>query len=211
MDRLADSDEGGDQVKTCGIKKISQESARYDTEQIPDLVPSDASSASLPPTLQDCNMYREYSSISRGSELECESKSHSQKICLHPIFPSMIIPKVQKRVSFGSVKIHYHNIILGDNPNCSEGPPIQIGWKAFATKSVCVDHFEKWREGHRRCGQEQLALNAFQRQLLLRKTCGYESREIYNRIVEMERIKKERRQSNSGHKWKMRFLNIVGW
>jgi len=196
----------------CEIEKASlEESARYGAEeQIPDLVPSDASSASLPPTLQDCNIYSAYSSISGGSHLE--SASHSQEICSPPRFPSLV-PKdePQKRVSFGFVKIHYHSIILGDNPACSEGPPIQIGWKAFATKNVCVDHFEKWREGHRRCGQEQLALNAVQRRLLLRKTGVYESREIFNRIDEMQRIKKERRKSNSGRKWKMRFLNIVGW
>jgi hypothetical protein len=50
-------------------------------------------------------------------------------------------------VSFGSVLIHYHPIVLSNNPAAREGPPIELAWKALYSESFRVDEltFEKKR------------------------------------------------------------------
>lgn len=119
-------------------------------------------------------------------------------------------PKDMKRVSFDTVEIHYHEIELGDNPNCL-GPPLQIGWEPFAIKQVHVENFEKWRSGRRRHGEEELALSPMQRHLLISKTGEYKSKEIYDRMDEMEKVRKQRQNSVVGYKWRKRLTNLVSW
>ena len=115
--------------------------------------------------------------------------------------------KTSKHVSFFMVEISYHNIILGDHPDCSPGgPPIQIDWKACAKQIVQLDHFEKWREGHRRHG-EQLAIGPLHRHVLVKKTGMYKNEDIYDRMEEMEKISRQRERSVAGYKWRKRLLS----
>ena len=113
-----------------------------------------------------------------------------------------------KHVSFSTVEIRYHNIILGDNPGCSPGgPPIQIDWKPCAKKSVQLDHFENWREGTRRHGEQQLVIGAFHRHELIKKTGLYKSEDIFDRMDEMEKISRQRKRSVTVYKWRKRLLS----
>jgi hypothetical protein len=116
----------------------------------------------------------------------------------------------KKTVSFDTVEIHYHEIELGDNPHCL-GPPLQIGWEPFAIKRVHVDNFERWRGGRRRHGEEELSLSPMQRHILITKTGDYKSKEIYDRMDEMEKVRKQRRNSVMGYKWRKRITNLVSW
>lgn len=208
--------------------------------EIPDLVPSSddaiiSSSHQHPPmmiqevTIQqseqpgregDCTSYNQCTSSSRAA-----SKSgptiHSCNSIIRPMTILLSLPPLvpkenanKKKVSFDTVEVHYHDVILGDNPGCTEGPPIQIGWKPFATNKFQIDQFEQWRENHRRrYGKSRLPLSSIQRYLLLKKTdsCNYNSQEIYDRVDEMEAIKKQRKRSTSGYILRMRLSNIVSW
>lgn len=42
-------------------------------------------------------------------------------------------------VSFGSVLVHFHPIVLSDNPAVREGPPIELAWTASYSKLFHVD------------------------------------------------------------------------
>ena len=119
--------------------------------------------------------------------------------------------KEKRKVSFSTVEIRYHEVMLGDNPQCHCGPPIQVRWQHFASKTVNLDNFEKWRRDHRRHGQRQLFISPTQRHLLLIKNGTYKSKEINDAIEEIEKIKKQRKKSITSLKWKRRLLNIAGW
>mmetsp|Transcript_11157 Transcript_11157/g.24879 ORF Transcript_11157/g.24879 Transcript_11157/m.24879 type:complete len:344 (-) Transcript_11157:179-1210(-) len=51
---------------------------------------------------------------------------------------------VHKQVRFGTVTQHLHDLILGEHPSVSCGPPIALGWQRLATEEfVNVDAFEQ--------------------------------------------------------------------
>ena len=113
----------------------------------------------------------------------------------------------RKTVSFDKVEIHFHELILGDHPDCVDGPPIGIG-NAFGEKQVSVDHFEHTRRGKRRKGEKNLFISSLQRLKLLKGTGKYKASEIYDRMDEMESIRKERLNSCRGLVWKTRMRNL---
>ena len=47
----------------------------------------------------------------------------------------------ERRVSFDQVSVREYNIELGDNPSCSMGPPLTIGWEFDYIGSVNLDEF----------------------------------------------------------------------
>lgn len=113
----------------------------------------------------------------------------------------------RKTVSFDKVEIHFHELILGDHPDCVDGPPIGIG-NAFGEKHVSVDHFEHTRRGKRRKGEKNLFISSLQRLKLLKGTGKYKSSEIYDRMDEVQNIRKERQNSCRGLVWKTRMRNL---
>eukprot|EP00567_Pseudictyota_dubia_P011791 CAMPEP_0197464460 /NCGR_PEP_ID=MMETSP1175-20131217/64034_1 /TAXON_ID=1003142 /ORGANISM="Triceratium dubium, Strain CCMP147" /LENGTH=320 /DNA_ID=CAMNT_0043000441 /DNA_START=287 /DNA_END=1251 /DNA_ORIENTATION=+ len=56
-----------------------------------------------------------------------------------------------KSVRFSSVHIREYAPVVGDNPSCNEGLPVQLGWEHTPTSSFegGIDAYEKSREGSR--------------------------------------------------------------
>ncbi len=54
-------------------------------------------------------------------------------------------------VQFDKVEIREYSITLGDNPACSSGPPISLGW-LYSNEELCLplEHYEQHRDGQRR-------------------------------------------------------------
>lgn len=48
-----------------------------------------------------------------------------------------------KNVRFGVVKLRSHNVILGDNPSVSKGPPVALDWNAVASDHLDLDEYEQ--------------------------------------------------------------------
>lgn len=48
-------------------------------------------------------------------------------------------------VSFADVEIRTHEMILGDNPAVTAGPPLTITWDPISVVSISVDEFEEQR------------------------------------------------------------------
>jgi hypothetical protein len=57
---------------------------------------------------------------------------------------------MKKHVSFSKIDIIVLPMILGDNPSCKNGPPVQPCWNADFRYSVNVDLFEQERSNARR-------------------------------------------------------------
>ncbi len=117
--------------------------------------------------------------------------------------------KETKSVSFSTVDIRFHEMILGDNPDCKEGPPVQIGWEPYATKRFNLDKFEESRRGERRSGQRALQICPLHRHQIVRQ--GVQSEAIWKRMEEMEKIKNQRARSAAGYKWKQKFRLRGNW
>ena len=63
-----------------------------------------------------------------------------------------------KGVSFSSVHIHEHPIVLGDNPSCSSGPPVSLGWEAETSLKCSIDEYEAARRPERRRSIDEMRI-----------------------------------------------------
>jgi hypothetical protein len=67
------------------------------------------------------------------------------------------MPRVS--VAFGSIEIREHVLVLGDHPDCSHGPPVQLGWECQQTTFQHVDDYEFTRMPRRH--KRDLGLNYY--------------------------------------------------
>eukprot|EP00934_Nitzschia_sp_Nitz4_P008909 Nitzschia sp. Nitz4//scaffold66_size103028//90872//91996//NITZ4_004514-RA/size103028-processed-gene-0.16-mRNA-1//1//CDS//3329556398//8899//frame0 len=97
---------------------------------------------------------------------------------------------LQRTVSFSSLSIREYPPALSDNPSCSFGPPIQLGWEHEAEETLHIDHYEETRQPRRE--SHDLVLSYYDRRYLLLKQAGYSRREVKETMKEVERVKRER-------------------
>ena len=97
-----------------------------------------------------------------------------------------------RHVRFDSIRIRRYQVVLGDNPEVSVGPPISLGWNFSSIGPIKVDAYEKHRnEKDRRQGNE-LVLPAFmRRQILLRNNLATAA-EITDRVKEVKATQSQR-------------------
>jgi hypothetical protein len=109
-------------------------------------------------------------------------------------FPSL---KKKSALSFGSVNIHTHSLILGDNPAVSQGLPLALAWDHEDSMSFSLDEFEIIRETR---PKKPLKISREDREAWLQEighTSGSFSRlyhEIYQIKLSREQVKQEQEQ-----------------
>jgi hypothetical protein len=98
--------------------------------------------------------------------------------------------KNRQNVSFADVKLREYTLSLGQNPSCSEGPPIELGWEFREQTPVPLEHYEeiKARQPRRRL-QELILSNRARRLMLLEK---YTQEELTEAIRLVEQLKRQR-------------------
>ena len=92
----------------------------------------------------------------------------------------------KRKVHFGSVVVRDYDMILGDHPCCSYGPPVTIDWDYLEYEPLDVNEYE-FHHGPRR-GLRQMCLNYYQRKRLL-ANAGYTDVEIKQMKKEVSRTK----------------------
>ena len=100
-------------------------------------------------------------------------------------------------VSFSNLQIREYDVMLGDNPSCSYGPPVSLGWDYHDAAVVPLEKYERARSNkfpRRKSGQLVLSYNV--RKYLLLKTAGYTKAELREAMKEVERIKHERKMTD---------------
>ena len=106
-------------------------------------------------------------------------------------------PKSSKRsrvVSFDSVHIHEHKVVLGDNPSVSSGLPVALGGRA-STDVMDVDEYEEYeRRGQ---GRTARVLSKADRAKIVRGTHTFFALRKAKR--EVKRIQKSREESFRQH------------
>lgn len=95
------------------------------------------------------------------------------------------------RVRFGTITIRDYDIILGDHPACSYGPPITISWDYHENDPQDVHEYEVENALTRRSLRD-LTLNYYQRKYLLSAHTELEFKAV---IKEIKRINAHRKLS----------------
>lgn len=115
-----------------------------------------------------------------------------------PPLRSILVPQSQqnrcRQVQFSTIEIRAYERILGDNPSCSTGPSVSIGWNYDKDKTTMhlIDEYEYRRT--RRRDMSEMTLSREERfQLLV--SLGYSRKEISTAVRLNMKLKKKRRQT----------------
>jgi hypothetical protein len=98
----------------------------------------------------------------------------------------------EKAVTFGSLAVHEHAVILGDNPSVSSGSPLTISWKSQASLYCSVDEYEALRPPHRT--KDTMLVPRSVREDWLR-SAGYARSDFTEMNMKVLKTKKERAAS----------------
>jgi hypothetical protein len=105
---------------------------------------------------------------------------------------------LQPSVTFSAVEFHTHELILGDNPSVSVGPPLAMSWKAVESKILDLEEYETSRPPRRE--RRDLIVPRSMRVTWLRAE-GYARSELAEVENEIKVIKKHRRTNARKGLW----------
>ena len=98
----------------------------------------------------------------------------------------------KKSVSFNQIHIREYVMDLGDNPSCSNGPPLSLTWEYVELGSVDLRKFEEMRPVRR--ALDQLIIPMYVRERMLLKS-GYSELEIRDAVDSVNVCKMQRAKS----------------
>lgn len=97
-------------------------------------------------------------------------------------------------MQFGEVHIRAYEQVAGDNPSCTSGPPLALGWRFIKVKPISVTEFEKARAGFRRNKSQFLLLSKERREAILRQA-GVAEGDIAEAVRSANKVRNLRRQT----------------
>jgi len=100
---------------------------------------------------------------------------------------------MKKRISFGTIQIREHVQTMGDNPSCTYGTPVELGWEHYDMEQIDVDEYEAFRPRQPRTKGE-FHLNHFQRTNLL-KLNGHSVNEIKETRRKVTKMRNQRERT----------------
>jgi len=100
----------------------------------------------------------------------------------------------RRTLTFGTVEIRMYDRIIGDNPSCSRGPSVSIGWRYYKDETVCktLDDYEAARPP--RLDHFEMVMSRVKRESLL-LSLGYSRRDIAESVRSNVRVKNRRRRT----------------
>jgi len=149
-----------------------------------------SSSNGSSPKVDRRSMLKKNKSISTRVIGSCRALGKSMKNVLTSM-RNVVTPK-SKRVAFNTIEVREHDLTLGDNPSCSNGPPVSIKWEHNNSYKMSLDDYEDER-GSRR-DQHEMRIPREVRLHLIKKD-GVSRREIRDVIVENKKIKEQNRKN----------------
>ena len=96
------------------------------------------------------------------------------------------------RVRFEQIEIRNYDMILGDNPSCTYGPPVTLDWDYRKNEPMPLDEYEQKRGERRKMYQMQIP--AVHRRRILEQS-GYTPDEMEYTCKEMNTIKSQRERT----------------
>eukprot|EP01083_Nonionella_stella_P096993 272667_1 len=125
--------------------------------------------------------------MKRGSSRQLSESFHSTST-------SMITPISEEKathVSFTDVMVREYDVTVGDNPSCSFGPPISLGWSFKSESCVSLEEYESKHEQHRRTSKE-LIIDSACRNGILTEQAGISQKEIEHAMKIVEKVRQDR-------------------
>jgi hypothetical protein len=101
-------------------------------------------------------------------------------------------PPNRKGVRFSTVRVREYERILGDNPSCTSGPSLGIGWRHIQEELLSMNEWESWRETERQ--PARLVLCREEREAIL-LDLGYTEKDIAAAVRQNVKSKNRRRQT----------------
>jgi hypothetical protein len=148
------------------------------------------------PDDDDCSVISELSSLtgvfSEGITRQRKSASSSDTIVKLIVPPKEIEKESLVTVRFDKLTVREYEQILGDNPACTSGPSLTIGWSYTELGPLPIDDFESLRS--RRRSSRNLVLSRSVREKILRRA-GYLNNEITEGVRRVNKARVERRQT----------------
>ena len=126
----------------------------------------------------------------RGGIMRVQTLSES--LSSSELCRSMLKRRLQPSVSFDSIEIHEHAVILGCNPSVSAGPPLTISWESLSSSIQTVEHYERSR-GTRRSALF-LRKSKTERDTILKEE-GFSSEELAVATSSADSIRQSREES----------------
>lgn len=116
---------------------------------------------------------------------------------------------IKRSVSFSKLQIReFLSVELSDNPSCSAGPPIQLGWEYEDLTDIDVDHYEQFRIPHRKRSLKEMILPNHVRNYLLLNESRYTKAEVSDAIRQVEQFRRGRMDQEHEEKSKFRLKDI---
>lgn len=135
------------------------------------------------------------------------NKALSERHANCPAATNTSNPRVKRSVSYGSVKIREYERVIGDNPGCSSGVPIGIGWNYQVTEETNIDDVQHQKKDY----LPAVPLTSEERETVL-KRWNYSRSEIDESQHEVSRIQSQRDKSNASlmryQRFKQRALDL---
>jgi hypothetical protein len=152
-------------------------------------------------------MNEEGSDFSQNCSLTC-LKVRSQNESLAQSFGRNQSSAVStKSVDWGNVQIRTYEIVLGDNPAVSIGPPIAIGWNVFEERTFDIKSYENYHPS-RRCKLEMKLPRSYRLEWLLDE--GYSHEELWKAITEVQAVQAQRLVRFHGTLWEKLLCVVRG-
>lgn len=131
---------------------------------------------SFPDEEVDCVGWESFPPLVESLEDEQEEEEEPSLARHHGSSTKHTVPK--KSVSFSTVNIREHQVIVGDHPYTSDSLPLSLGWAhAEEPRVVDIDTYEIIRSSHRRC-QSDMQLTFLERKNILKRVGGLSERDI---------------------------------
>jgi hypothetical protein len=99
---------------------------------------------------------------------------------------------VKREVSFDRIIVREYGMVLGDNPSCSYGPPVQLDWHYTERPEEDVDVYEEARGERRKL--PQLYLSYVKRKYLLHKA-GHSDEEVEEITRQVTKARRQRSET----------------
>mmetsp|Transcript_14200 Transcript_14200/g.30330 ORF Transcript_14200/g.30330 Transcript_14200/m.30330 type:complete len:870 (+) Transcript_14200:422-3031(+) len=162
--------------------------------------------------MQPVTISQAHAETSEESKLNEDSYAHFNAETPVPVATTMATSqpenrdwstKSKKRVSFSHLQIRTYETILGDNPSCSGGPSLGLGWRYDPRQyTATVDEYEAHQSRLYDCPDgtpyvcrpEDLVLHRSEREAILLNT-GYTRQDLAESVRSLNKVKNKRRQT----------------
>jgi len=97
----------------------------------------------------------------------------------------------ERHVSFTALSIREYDLILGDNPSCTEGPPLSLSWQHGDEFVLDINDYELVRKPRRTMAQLKMSSD-LRREIAWKgdKTCNKDIRRLERRLYKDRRQRK---------------------